>query len=190
VRRAVLSSGTATSSAEMRFGLAWRPATGRQILLNRLDLRSERQSGNGSDLESWRLVDNFKAAWRYGHKVHLAFLYGGKYVSESFGVGDFSGYTDLIGGEMRYDLTPHWDLGAHGKLLTSWTYKQRSSSAGIDLGYSPVKNLWLSAGYNFTGFTDKDFSAADYTAQGPFIRFRFKFDQDSVKDVLTVLDRS
>jgi len=190
VRRADFSSGTTTSSAEMRFGLAWRPVTGRQILLNRLDLRGERQNGNGSDLESWRLVNNFKAAWRYGDKLHLAFLYGGKYVSESFGAGDFSGYTDLIGGEMRYDLTPHWDLGAHGKLLTSWNHNQRSSSTGIDLGYSPVKNLWLSAGYNFTGFTDKDFSAADYTAQGPFIRFRFKFDQNSVKDVLTVLDRS
>jgi uncharacterized repeat protein (TIGR01451 family) len=190
VRRADFSSGTTTSSAEMRFGLAWRPAAGRQILLNRLDLRSERQSGNGADLESWRVVDNFKAAWRYGNKLHLAFLYGGKYVRESFGVGDFSGYTDLIGGEVRYDLTPHWDLGAHSKLLTSWNYNQRSSSAGIDLGYSPVKNLWLSAGYNFTGFTDKDFSAADYTAQGPFIRFRFKFDQNSVKDALTVLDRS
>ncbi|ALC17116.1 hypothetical protein DSOUD_2355 [Desulfuromonas soudanensis] len=189
VRRADFSTGTTTSSAEMRFGLAWRPVTGRQILLNRLDLRSERQSGNGSDLESWRVIDNFKAAWRYGEKIHLAFLYGGKYVSESFGGGDFSGYTDLIGGEMRYDLTPRWDLGAHGKLLTSWTHNQRSSSTGIDLGFSPVKNLWLSAGYNLTGFTDKDFSAADYTAQGPFIRFRFKFDQNSVKDALTFLNR-
>jgi hypothetical protein len=45
-------------------------------------------------------------------------------------------------------------------------------------------NAWISLGYNTTGFTDRDFSAADYTAKGPFIRFRFKFDQNSVKEAI------
>jgi len=42
----------------------------------------------------------------------------------------------------------------------------------------PAVNL----GYNLVGFDDKDFSQANYTAQGPFVRFRFKFDQQSVFD--------
>ena len=41
---------------------------------------------------------------------------------------------------------------------------------------------YTSLGYNAWGFSDKDFSAADYTAQGPYIRFRMKFDQQTVKD--------
>jgi hypothetical protein len=53
-----------------------------------------------------------------------------------------------------------------------------------------VTNLWISLGYNFTGFSDKDLSGSDHTAQGAFLKFRFKFDQNSVKDALTVLDRS
>jgi hypothetical protein len=29
---------------------------------------------------------------------------------------------------------------------------------------------------------DKDFSQAEFTARGPFVRFRFKFDQNSIRD--------
>jgi hypothetical protein len=38
-------------------------------------------------------------------------------------------------------------------------------------------------GYNFTGFYDQDFTANHYTAKGLFVRFRFKFDQDTIKDL-------
>jgi hypothetical protein len=41
----------------------------------------------------------------------------------------------------------------------------------------------VSFGYNLTGFNDRDFSAARYTDQGPFIKLRIKADQDSFKDV-------
>ena len=45
-----------------------------------------------------------------------------------------------------------------------------------------TRNIWLSVGYNFEGFEDRDFSAAGYTATGPYIRFRMKFDQDTAAD--------
>jgi hypothetical protein len=35
----------------------------------------------------------------------------------------------------------------------------------------------VSVGYNFIGFHDRDFSAAHYTAGGPYFTLRFKFDQ-------------
>jgi hypothetical protein len=43
--------------------------------------------------------------------------------------------------------------------------------------------MWVSIGYNFAGFEDKDFDAARYTAQGPFIKFRMKADQDTFRDL-------
>jgi hypothetical protein len=52
-----------------------------------------------------------------------------------------------------------------------------------------MQNAWLSLGYNLLGFRDADFSAANYTAQGPFVQFRFKFDQNSVKEGLAALNR-
>ena len=36
---------------------------------------------------------------------------------------------------------------------------------------------------NFFGFDDRDYAASRYTAQGPFIKLRMKFDQDTFKDL-------
>ena len=56
---------------------------------------------------------------------------------------------------------------------------------GISVGYALVKNMWISVGYNFSGFKDQDFSAADYTAAGPYVKFRIKIDQESVKEMVS-----
>lgn len=45
-----------------------------------------------------------------------------------------------------------------------------------------MTNTLISLGYNVVGFEDDDFSAANYTAQGPYIRFRVKFDQQSISE--------
>ena len=39
------------------------------------------------------------------------------------------------------------------------------------------------------GFEDEDFSAASYTALGPFAKFRMKFDQQSVRDMVDWFSR-
>jgi hypothetical protein len=52
-----------------------------------------------------------------------------------------------------------------------------------------MQNAWVSLGYNIVGFTDKDFSVSDYTAQGPFVHFRFKFDQNSVLEAANWINR-
>jgi len=51
------------------------------------------------------------------------------------------------------------------------------------VGYNVVTNFWLTLGYNFAGFDDKDFAQARYTAAGPFLRFTFKADQGLLKRV-------
>ena len=41
------------------------------------------------------------------------------------------------------------------------------------------QNLWLSVGYNGTGFRgDADLTGYEYTERGVFVRLRFKFDED------------
>ena len=56
-------------------------------------------------------------------------------------------------------------------------------SAGPSVGVNLFKNLWLSAGYNFSGYRDHDFTAAGYTARGPYAKLRFKFDSGTTKEV-------
>jgi hypothetical protein len=38
-------------------------------------------------------------------------------------------------------------------------------------------NMWLSAGYNVKGFSDRDLSADNYTSRGVYMRIRYKFDE-------------
>ena len=54
---------------------------------------------------------------------------------------------------------------------------------GVDVGYNVGSNMWLTLGYNFTGFDDKDFSEARYTASGPYMRFSIQADHLLLKRI-------
>jgi hypothetical protein len=43
--------------------------------------------------------------------------------------------------------------------------------------------VWISLGYNWRGFSERDFQANRYTASGPYLNFRMKLDQDTFKDL-------
>ncbi len=183
-------AGNDKTNADLRFGLAYRPKLSRWILLDRLDLMYDRDITPGSDLQSRRFVNNLNANWKPNRQTQLSLQYGAKYVLETIDGSDYSGYTDLCGAELRYDLGKDWDIGLHGSILHSWNAGQADYGAGASIGYNVAQNAWISLGYNLTGFTDKDFSEANFTAKGPFVRFRFKFDQNSVKDAAVWLNRS
>ena len=178
------SSGAEKESGDLRFGLAYRPKETSWIILDRLDFLVEKQSGVGFAFDNRRIINNINANYQANRKTQLALQYGSKYVQEGIDNNDYRGYTDLTGLEGRYDVTKKWDIGLRAKALHSWSTDQFQYGTGVSVGHSFVKNLWLSVGYNFTGFRDRDFSRADFTAQGPFIKFRMKFDQGSVRDAV------
>ena len=181
-------TGIDTTAATLRFGLARRPRNADWIFLDRLDLVYEEQIGGSSNLESRRIINNFNANFKPDGKFQASFQYGAKYVLETIDDSEYSGYTDLTGIEARYDITRRFDVGVRGGMLHSWNSSQIDYLAGASLGCDIVQNFWLSFGYNVTGFTDKDFSAANFTAQGPFIQFRLKFDQATAKKAVELLD--
>ncbi|HBG04140.1 MAG: hypothetical protein A2075_01155 [Geobacteraceae bacterium GWC2_58_44] len=185
------ASGEKKSSGELRLGLAYRPVAQRWILLDRLDLILEQDRGGEAtvDMDSRRIVNNLIANCKPYQRLQLSLQYGAKYAFEAIDHADYSGYTDLIGFEGRYDLTKSWDLGFRASIMHAWGSGQYAYSAGPSVGVNVVENAWISLGYNLVGFSDKDFSAADYTARGPFLRFRFKFDQNSVKDAAAWMNR-
>ena len=173
-----------TVNADLRFGLVYRPLQTRWIILDRLDLLYNSQTALTTTTESRRLVNNLNANFKRDKKTQISLQYGAKYVLETIDAQEFSGYTDLMGIEGRYDIDSKWDVGVRGSLLHTWGNGEMLGSSGVSVGYNIVENAWLSLGYNVIGFSDKDFSASNYTAQGPYMRFRFKFDQNSVKDAL------
>ena len=71
----------------------------------------------------------------------------------------------------------------HGTRLDSEAGGTSEHSVGFDVGITAARNVWISVGYNFEGFRDDHFDASRYTADGPYVRFRIKVDQDTFKDL-------
>jgi uncharacterized repeat protein (TIGR01451 family) len=184
------TGGIDTTKANLRYGLVFRPPQTRWIVLNRLDYLFDKQSGGTTaSVSSWRLVNNLIANYRPRKELQVSLQYGAKYVRETISGSDYSGFTDHIGFETRYDITKKWDVGMRGSLLHSWHGGQFDYSCGPSTGYNLFDNAWVSVGYNLWGFQDRDFSSSAYTAQGPYVRFRMKFDQQTVKDAASWLNK-
>lgn len=176
------ASGSTKTDGKISLGLAYRPELSKWIILDRLEYIFEKQNNSDFNFNNWRLVNNFNANYKLSGKMRLAMLYGAKYVGETIDAHDYKGYTDLIGLEPRYDLTKKWGIGTRSLMLHSWDANQFKYTHDLSLGYNLAKNMWLSIGYNWAGFNDRDFSRADFTNDGPFFKFRLKFDQRSFKD--------
>ncbi len=181
--RAETDAGTRMTAADFRFGWAHRPAYGAWSFLNRLDLKFDEFDGAARQEKSWRVINNFNANHRFSAATQMSLQYAFKYVRSAFASRDFSGYTDLIGFDLRRGLRPRWDVGASASIYHSYRSEVMDYGAGIDVGYTLATNVRVSLGYNLAGFDDADFRAARYTAQGPFLRFSIKADQHTLKDI-------
>ncbi|MEQ6341119.1 MAG: OmpA family protein [Gammaproteobacteria bacterium] len=177
-------AGLHTLSSNLRLGAAWRPMHSKWIILDRLDFIREIKTGSPQGLGSIRIINNMNANYIIAHKFQISIQYGAKHVREKIDERDYSGYTDLTGLEGRYDLNKSWDVGVRASVLHSWNANQYDSSYGASIGHNLMENMWLSAGYNFAGFIDQDFSKNRYTSAGPFVQMRMKFDQQSIRDVV------
>lgn len=177
-------NGQDDTGGDLRLSLAWRPKNTRWIVLDRLDYQFDSTDGGSSDLDSRRIVNNLNVNFKPGHRLQIGLQYGAKYALDTIDDEAYTGFTDLMGIEARYDITPQWDVGLRGSVLHAWNAGQVDYSTGVSVGYTVVKNVWLSGGYNLTGFEDRDFPAAGYTARGPFMQVRLKFDQQTVRDMV------
>jgi hypothetical protein len=172
-----------TDMALIRFSWAYRPVDSEWIVLDRLEVKRDTREDTLGAFESTRIVNNLNSNWQINNKTQLGVQFGARYVRSTFDGEQYAGYSDLYGIDLRRDLSSRFDIGVHGTFLHSWDAGTSESSIGVDLGVSVAKNTWVSVGYNHTGFDDKDYAASRYTSQGPFIKLRMKFDQDTFKDL-------
>jgi len=128
-------------------------------------------------------VNNAHLNWQMKARTQMGLQFSARYVISSFDGDEYSGVTGLIGADYRRDLTKIFDIGMHGSALQSFQSGVGKASLGADIGVTFMKNAWVALGYNVQGYDDKDFDDAHYLAQGPYLKFRIKFDQDTFKDL-------
>jgi hypothetical protein len=185
-----LATGVEKSKGVIGLGLAHRPELksntedSKWIILDKLEFITENERGGVFNFNEWRIVNNLNANYKPSTKTELSIQYGAKFVQENIDGNNYSGYTDLIGLEGRYDITEKIDIGVRTSVLHSWESDTVEYGAGVSVGYNLFENVWVSLGFNLAGYSDSDFSAGEYTEQGAFFKFRLKFDQKTVKDAL------
>lgn len=178
LRQADDASGS-TRYSDLRASYAYRPHDSRWVVFDRADWITQSGSAAGGDLKGAKLVNNLNANYMLDRRTQISLQYGAKYVVDSIDGKDYRGYTDLIGIELRHDLTRDWDIGAFGSVMRSANSGVRDYSIGASVGYKLMDNTWVSVGYNLRGLDDRDFTGAAYRAGGFFLSLRMKFDQDS-----------
>ena len=121
--------------------------------------------------------------WRSRPWLQIAGRHGLRFAREMYEGERHDATTDLFGLEARWFFARRWDLGLQAAARNSWTFHVHDLSGGAAVGIRLLEDLWLSLGYNVVGFRDRDFTGG-YTAQGPYLRFRFRFNQESKHEML------
>jgi hypothetical protein len=187
-----------SSAGELYTGdvsLAVRPDNGHWTFLDRLRYRNQTLQNveevpvfgqntvkNVDAFSSQAVINNFAMnRLSTNRKNQLSLFHGAKYVWDEIDGAEFSGYTDLLGGEVRQDIGKYFDVGLQAMIRNSWNSGTHQYSIGPSVGFSPIENSWISLGYNFAGFEDADFDAAKYAREGIYLKVRLKFDQHTLK---------
>lgn len=170
--------------ADVGLGLAWRPQDNPWTILQRLSYRTEDKSGGPFALSHWRVVNNLNVLRMLNARDQISGQVGLRYNRDTIAGQRYAGFSDQLGLEWRHFIGSRWDLGVRGSTRHSWHSGNTDYSGGVSGGYKVLEDIWLSLGYNFAGYRDRDFSASDYTAQGPYLRFRVRLNQESTHEML------
>ncbi|PIF73226.1 putative repeat protein (TIGR01451 family) [Variovorax sp. 54] len=194
------NAGNAHHLARHQIGLAYRPVdTDSWNALMRYERRSERVTGTGSatgaldgasvfgtghgnaSLPGATSADIVSAHLNYNPRPGTVIngRYAAKWSRADDGLLKSTYWAHLLQARYTQDLNDDWDLGVQAGLLRG-KGGGLQKTLGVELGYQVMKDLWVSAGYNFVGLKDRDLAANDYTSKGAYIRLRFKFDETTL----------
>ncbi len=201
--RAKSDGGQLSETANLAVSWANRPDDSRWAWLEKLELTSDKVSGVTAGLPgpiggapslvtgsavSKRIVNALSINWspvsaaqgRYIGRSEVQLFWGSRYVSERIEQDDLSGWSNIVGADVRFDLSKTIDLSVGGSVRESNGGRAISYAAGPSVGIAPFKNGYVSIGYNVVGFHDRDYADERYTRAGPYVTLRLKFDQNTL----------
>ena len=166
---------------QAQVGIAFRPVASNALnALARLEFKRNQNSTLGQGLNIDESANIFSTHLNYQPSANVAIngRYGVKWAAD-YSQGLTSTYTSqLIGGRATFDINSQWDAGVQYFVsLGGKGFSVYQQAVGFEVGYLVKKNLWVSGGYNFKGFSDPDLAGEESTQRGAYLRLRFKFDE-------------
>ena len=160
-------------------GFAWRPTSHNQFnALARYEYKvvddGSQALGERYDANIFSVNMEYKPSRSWWANTRLAWKSSSDYTVVS---PDQTFNAALWSGRVTVDVTDKWDVGALVSTLQQADGKAGQDARGLEAGYQVHKNAWISVGYNWMGYFDRDLTGTDYTQQGPYVRLRAKFDE-------------
>ena len=168
-------AGARTNQGSVALSFAWRPNYDAWVFIDKFEVVHNSSSGVVAANKEWRYINNLHANWQVSERMQMANYLGTKWTQTTINSTRYRGFAAMVGTRFTYDITRDWDISGSASILG--TTGQSLPAYGASVGYSLVENMWVKVGYNFAGFYDKDFTTAEYTRRGIFMRFLYKFDE-------------
>jgi hypothetical protein len=177
-----------------QLGLAYRDTdTNRVNALGKVEYKTESDASNAAvgKLSSRAWIVSAHADYHPTRPWWMTGRVAAKWQKDRFENGVPSSFqAQLLAGRLVYDITENWDVGVLAAMQMG-QHGARQRAVGVEAGYLLQQNLWLSAGFNHSGFAgDADLAGYEYTRSGAYIRLRFKFDENLFKGADRVVNRS
>jgi len=174
---------------DARIAFVYRPEMTDWIILERLDLTDDYTENGADRTQTQKLINNLHLHWQPDDQWEFGLHYGLKHVIDEIDEVEYRSWTDLIGINARYDINAKWSVGLQGSVLHSYTGENVDYGIGAFVSATPWQNAEVTLGYNIEGFDDDDFSQQNYYHEGPYLRVRMKFDQESIREVAKRVSR-
>lgn len=141
-------------------------------------------------LYQWKIEDNgtFGAEKRKVHLIsahankrfgrNLNAILSGRLANKWENQSGVNGSAQILGGKLTFPIGKRFDLMGRAGVKTLNYGEQAQQSYGVALGFTPIEDVRLQLGYNFTGFKDEDLDPEHIYGQGIVWRASVKFDED------------
>ena len=170
-------STTETEFNELSVGLAYRPvANDRFNALFRYTKQSNEPTFFQSQSnDSFTETDVLSADWSYQITPKLEWVgkQAIKFSEETTsGLPTVENDTLLTIQRFNYNFYRKYELGAEYRLRSQTLADDREQGWLVEFMWRPIKHLRLGVGYNFTDFSDDEFSENDFSVKGLFFRIQ------------------
>ena len=178
------AAGTIRLTELMQSGIAYRALESIGVTgLAKYEYKLERDDGP-SDLKRAVHAVSMNANWQMRRDTVVSARYAAKVAMDRSSGLSTRTMSHLVGGRVTHEINEDWDIGATAQVLLDRDTRGRQYAVGLEAGYQLQRNMWVSAGYNFMGFTERDLAGADATAKGVYFRMRMKFDENTLQGLL------
>ncbi|GEM_PF-1840224 len=88
---------------------------------------------------------------------------------------DLKSRTDLWINRLNFHVTKRWDIAGEYRILKQFQANDQLEGYAVEVNRALAKHFRFGVGYNFSRFTDNEFSDNNYDARGWFIRVQGKY---------------